>query len=63
MFKIEGKKVIPVPVEIGISSETDFEILSGIGDGDSIVSGDYQVLSAKLKNGSRIKIIDDESVK
>jgi HlyD family secretion protein len=63
VFKIEGKKVIPVPVEIGISSETDFEILSGIGDGDSIVSGDYQVLSAKLKNGSRIKIIDDESVK
>ena len=42
-------------VETGISGATDIEVLSGLAEGDQIVTGPYQVIRT-IKNGSVVKI-------
>jgi HlyD family secretion protein len=42
-------------VELGISSDTHYEILSGLAAGEMIVVGSYRAVSKELKDGSRIK--------
>jgi len=42
-------------VRTGISSDTHFEIVSGLEDGDEIVIGSYQAVSRDLSNGSKIE--------
>lgn len=43
-----------VPVTTGITGATNIEVLSGLKDGDEIVTGPYKILRA-LKNGALIK--------
>ncbi|PIS29793.1 MAG: efflux RND transporter periplasmic adaptor subunit [Candidatus Marinimicrobia bacterium CG08_land_8_20_14_0_20_45_22] len=43
-------------VKIGISSDTKFEILSGLQEGEEIVVGSYKAISKEIKNGSPLKI-------
>lgn len=42
-------------VELGISSDTHYEILSGLEAGEQIVVGNYRAVSKELKDGSLIK--------
>lgn len=56
VFRVEGGVAHQVPVALGISSETDLEILSGVAEGDTVVSGPFRTLSQTLKDGDRIKI-------
>ena len=42
-------------VETGITGATDIEVLSGLKDGDQIVTGSYQVIRT-MKNGAVVKI-------
>ena len=51
-------RVEPTKVVTGISSETDFEILSGLEEGTEIVVGPYRALAKELLPGSPIKIVD-----
>jgi HlyD family secretion protein len=44
-----------VPVTTGITGSTDIEVLSGLKDGDQIVTGRYRILRA-LKSGTPVKI-------
>jgi HlyD family secretion protein len=44
-----------VPVTTGITGATDVEVLSGLKDGDQIVTGRYRILRA-LKSGTAVKI-------
>jgi HlyD family secretion protein len=48
-----------VPVTTGITGATDIEVLTGLKDGDQIVTGRYRILRA-LKSGTAVKI--DNSV-
>lgn len=48
--KAEFKKV-----ETGITGTTDVEVVSGVNEGDEIITGSYKVLRS-LKNGTRVKI-------
>ena len=48
------------PVEIGISSETHYEVLSGLSEGEKIVIGGYRAISRELKHQS---VVIDESNK
>ncbi len=45
-----------VPVETGISSDTDIEVLSGVEEDQKVVTGSYRVLTKTLKDGSLVKI-------
>jgi HlyD family secretion protein len=44
-----------VPVTTGITGATDIEVLSGLKEGDQIVTGRYRILRA-LKSGTPVKI-------
>jgi HlyD family secretion protein len=54
VFVVENNKAKFVPVETGVSGITDIEILSGIKENDTIVTGSYKVLRT-LRNGARVK--------
>jgi HlyD family secretion protein len=43
-----------VPVTTGITGSTDIEVLSGLKDGDEIVTGRYKILRT-LKSGTAVK--------
>jgi HlyD family secretion protein len=53
------RRVHFVPVTTGITGATDIEVLTGLKDGDQIVTGRYRILRA-LKSGTAVKI--DNSV-
>ena len=58
--KVNGtQRVKFVPVTTGITGATDIEVVSGLTDGDEIVTGRYKVLRT-LKAGTAVKI--DNSV-
>jgi HlyD family secretion protein len=54
VFKIVDAKAEFTPVETGIVSESQIEILSGLEEGVEIVTGSYKTLRT-LKDGDRIK--------
>jgi len=56
VFVVRDGVVHQVPVTTGISSDTDWEILSGVKEGDEIVSGSYRILSKQLKDGDKVKV-------
>jgi HlyD family secretion protein len=54
IFVVQGEKAKFVPVETGIMSETDVEILKGISQGDRVVTGPFRVLR-DLKDGQKVR--------
>ncbi|MGH9580202.1 MAG: efflux RND transporter periplasmic adaptor subunit [Terriglobales bacterium] len=55
VFVVRNKKAEFVPVETGITGVTEIEVLSGLKEGDEIVTGSYRVLRT-LRNGAGIKV-------
>ncbi|HZN95434.1 MAG TPA: efflux RND transporter periplasmic adaptor subunit, partial [Myxococcales bacterium] len=49
------RRVHPRRVKTGISSDTDYEVLEGVAEGDSIVEGPYRVLAKEIKDGDAVK--------
>jgi HlyD family secretion protein len=56
VFVVDGEHVRMVPVDTGISSEKNVEILHGLEAGQEIVTGSFRALSKTLKSDSKIKI-------
>ncbi len=54
-FVIRGGKAVFVPVESGIMSDTNVEVLKGLQPGDEIVTGSYQVLRT-LKTDTKVRV-------
>ena len=55
VFVIRDKKAQFVPVQTGITGTTNIEVLSGLTQGDEIVTGSYKVLRT-VKPGTSVKI-------
>ena len=55
VFVIAGGKAAFRKVETGITGATDIEVLSGLKDGDEIVTGSYQVIRT-LRNEAQVKV-------
>jgi HlyD family secretion protein len=55
VFVIRNKKAEFVPVQTGISGTTDIEVLSGLAQGDEIITGSYKVLRT-LRPGVSVKV-------
>lgn len=64
-MEVEGAYVVRegsvafMPVEIGIVGQEYFEVLSGLAEGDSVVSGPYQIVRT-LSDGDRIQPSDPD---
>ena len=61
VFIEKDGKVIANPVKTGIQSDDLIEIISGVGEGESIVSGSYRAISRDLSNGDSVNVKDDEN--
>jgi HlyD family secretion protein len=55
VFVVRAGQAVFVPVQTGISGVTDIEVVSGLQEGDQIITGSYKALRT-LKPGSKIKV-------
>ena len=44
------------PVKLGISDDNYYEVLSGLEEGEEVVTGPFRVLTKVLKDGDRVKV-------
>ena len=56
VFALEGDHVKMIPVKTGISDSDFFEIVSGVTEGQQIVSGGYKAISKDLEDGKNVKV-------
>jgi len=54
VFVVKEGKAVFVPVKTGITGQTDIEVLSGLKEGDEIVTGSYKTLRT-LKTDTKVK--------
>ncbi len=55
VFVVSGTKAVFKKVETGVTGSTDIEVVSGLADGDQIVTGTYQVIRTIL-NETQVKV-------
>lgn len=56
VFLIDNGVAKRVEVETGISDNTHIQVLSGVREGEEIVTGNYRILSRELQKGDKIKV-------
>ncbi|MFH1279893.1 MAG: efflux RND transporter periplasmic adaptor subunit [Candidatus Eisenbacteria bacterium] len=59
VFVVREGKAVFTSVETGIAGDRYFEVLSGLADGDSVVSGDFAAIR-DLEDGDPVKIKDEK---
>ena len=47
-------------IKTGIQNDSNIEIVSGINEGDIVITGPYNIVTKSLKNGGKVKIKEDE---
>ncbi len=55
VFVVRNKHAIFVPVQTGITGVTDIEVLTGLQNGDQIITGSYKALRT-IKPGASVKV-------
>jgi HlyD family secretion protein len=64
VYVVEGDRVRFRPVEVGIAGDNYFEVLGGLDEGETVVSGTYQAIR-ELEDGAIVRIAeesDDQAV-
>lgn len=62
VFVADGNKAKLRRVETGIQDNTYIQILSGLTEGDEVVTGPYRAVSKSLKNDDTIEKVDEEKL-
>lgn len=62
-FVVRDGVAYQVPIETGISSDTEWEIVKGLEEGDEVVSGSYRILSKQLKHEQEVKVDNSQKKK
>ena len=55
VFILESDHAKMMPVKIGISDDTHWEIVEGLEEGQEVVSGGYKAISRELEDGKAVK--------
>lgn len=63
VFVVTGDTVAVREVKTGIQDNDHIEVLSGLQEGETVVTGPYSAVARKLKAGSRITIADPNKKK
>jgi HlyD family secretion protein len=63
VFLIKNDSVSLQPVKTGIQDNDYIEIVSGLQEGEKLVSGPYSAIARKLKQGAKIVVVDAEKLK
>ena len=56
VFAVEGDHAKMLPVKTGISDSDYFEIVSGLTEGQTIISGGFKAISKDLMDGKKVKV-------
>jgi HlyD family secretion protein len=56
IFVVEGDHVKAVPVQTGIEDDNYVEIVSGLKEGEQVVSGGSKVINRELQDGSKVML-------
>jgi HlyD family secretion protein len=62
VFVISGEKAVFKKVETGITGSTDIEVVSGLEEGQEIITGSYKVIRT-LRNDAKVKVDNKAPVK
>lgn len=62
VFAIKGETARFIKVDTGITGATDIEVLSGLAEGEEVITGSYKVIRT-LKNETKIKVDNKAPVK
>jgi HlyD family secretion protein len=54
VFLADGERAKMVPVKIGISDDSYWEITEGVQEGQDVISGGYRAISKDLEDGKKI---------
>jgi HlyD family secretion protein len=49
-------------VKTSIQDINNIEVISGLKEGDQVVTGPYEVVSKTLKDGDKVKVVPKESL-
>ena len=60
VFVMSADTVKMVEVKTGIQDDENIQILSGLEEGEEVVSGPYSAISRKLKEGMQVRLEDKE---
>jgi HlyD family secretion protein len=55
VFCVEENHAVAKQVELGISDDQFYEIKSGLGDGELVITGPFRLLSRNLKEGDLVE--------
>ena len=58
----KDNKVKKTVVKTGIQDINNIEIISGLNDGDEIITGPYNAISKTLKDGNKVKVVPKEKL-
>ena len=61
VFVVKNGKALFRKVETGITGATDIEVLSGLKEGDQIITGSYQVIRT-IRNDAKVKVDNKQPV-
>jgi HlyD family secretion protein len=62
VFVVKGEKAEFREVKTGITGATDIEVLSGVKDGEEIITGSYKIIRT-LRNQAKVKVDNKAPVK
>lgn len=62
VFILSDNKAKLVPVETGIQDDKYIEVVSGLEEGQEIISGPFDVVSQKLMNGDEIQVVSKDDL-
>jgi HlyD family secretion protein len=62
VFVVEAGKVKMQLVKTGIQDDQYIQILSGLTEGQEVVTAPYLAISKKLKNGSMVKVVKEDEL-
>jgi len=55
VFILDGDHVNMVPVKIGISDDSHWEVVEGVTEGQEVVSGGYKAINRELEDGKKVR--------
>ncbi len=56
VFIVEEERAIAKEVKLGISDDRHYAVLSGINEGDQVITGPFKLLNKDLKNDQLVSI-------
>jgi HlyD family secretion protein len=63
VFCVEENKAVIKPVQLGISDDSYYEVVSGLEAGQTVITGPFRVLSKTLQDGDLLKVKQEDKKK